>query len=147
MSISSKPARAQQAVRRRLTVFYSTALLLIAVVVLFSTGARTFILEPLQENHATVALLAGNEELDALIISRDAQELVSATEIDARVQYVPEMNKVLYDWNRDHATLSGGDFFSYQDLSEASAAYERAKSDYQVTVDLTANLLALYDRP
>ena len=147
MSISSNPARAQQAVRRRLTVFYSTALLLIAVVVLFYTGARTFFLEPLQENHATVALLAGNEELDALIISRDAQELVNATEANARAQYIPEMRKILDAWNRDHATLSGGDFFSYQDLSEASVAYEGAKSDYQVTVDLTANLIALYDRP
>jgi signal transduction histidine kinase len=147
MSNSSNPARAQQAVRRRLTLFYSTALTLIAIVVFFFTGVRTFVLEPLQENHATVALLAGNEERDALIISRDAQELVNASEEDARVQYVPEMRKILDAWNRDHTMLSGGDFFSYQDLSEASATYERAKSDYQVTVDLTANLIALYDRP
>jgi signal transduction histidine kinase len=147
MSIASSPARSQQVVRRRLTVFYTTALLLIAVVVLFYTGVRTFVLEPLQANHATVALLAGNEELDALIVSGDAQKLLSLTEAEARVQVIPEMRKILDAWNRDHATLSGGGFFSYPDLSEASAAYERAQSDFRVTSDLTENLLALYARP
>ena len=43
--------------------------------------------------------------------------------------------------------MSGGDYFSYQDLSEARVSYESAKSDYQVAVDITTNLLALYDRP
>jgi signal transduction histidine kinase len=147
MSISSNPARSQQAVRRRLTVFYTIGLLLIAGVVLAYTGVRTFILEPLQQNHATVALLAGNEEIDAFIISRDTQELLNVTDADARARDIPEIRKTLDAWTRDHATLSGGDFFSYPDLSEASAAYDGAKSDYQVTADLTANLIALYDRP
>ena len=146
MSVSPNPARSQQSVRRRLTVFYTSALILIAVVVLIYTGVRTFVLEPLQENHATVALLAGDEEVDALIISRDTQKLLSITEAEARAQSLPEIRKILDAWKRDHARLSGGDFFHYQDLSEASDAYERAKSDYQLTADLTDNLLALYDR-
>src|SRR6185369_8336317 len=124
MSISSNSARSQQAVRRRLTVSYTSALILIAVVVLIYTSVRTFILEPLQQNHATVALLAGNEEVDAFIISNDALALLSVTAAEARAQDIPEIRKTLDAWTQDHATLSGGDYFSYQDLSEASASYE-----------------------
>src|SRR5262245_55191696 len=127
MFSTTNAAHSQQSVRRRLTLFYSVALGFIAVIFLSYSGIRAFVLEPLIESHANVVLLAGDEEIDALVISNNARALLTSTEVVARAIYIPEMRRALDSLKLNHAELEAGNYLSADDLRAARPTYASSR--------------------
>ncbi len=124
-------SRSDRAVVRRLTAFYTLALLLIALIVASFVGIGNFVVDPNRSNDTTTIPLLLQEQINSENISLDATASIAPQTPQTATHYLQDLARVLDHFQSIYQTLSarvkiegpGQDFSQAREVLESIDPY------------------------
>jgi signal transduction histidine kinase len=134
---------------RRLTIFYSLALLLIALIVVSYVAIGTIVVDPARTNDAITIPLLLQEQINSGDISLNAAASIAPQAPETSAHYLQDLATALYQFDSNYQTLSARVAIESpgQDLNQARAVLVGIDPDYHALLASGLHVVELPNDP
>jgi signal transduction histidine kinase len=141
--------RSERAVARRLTIFYSLALLLIALIVVSYVEIGDIVVDPARANDTITIPLLLQEQVNSEDIGLNAAASIAPQAPESSAHYLQDLGTALHQFQSSYETLRGRVAIESpgQDLSRARAVLAEIDPDYHALLASALHLVDLRNDP